>query len=145
MCADFPFAECHSRVGLSSSPSPSHRRYNSLPIKILRVSSLQSRFWRPIRVLGIGNLNKTQQLFDQASGTDLSQFANNSFVWKILRVNSSESRFCSANSSPRRAKLLVIKILSRQDKKRTLTISLIPLPRFSVAEVPLLIERGIVN
>jgi hypothetical protein len=130
MCAVFPFAERHSEPEQFGGPSPSHRRRNSFTVKILRVSYLQSRIWRHIQSLEIGNLNKTQQFSDIVPRANPRQFATNSFVWKILRVNSLESRFCSPNGRHRRAKLFVIKILSHQDKKRRAPISLIPLQAF---------------
>ena len=127
MCAVSPVTGRHAEPKQFGSPALSRRRCNSLPVKILRVSYLQSRIWRHIQSLEIGNPNKTQQLSDGVSGDDLPRFAANSFVCRILLVSNLESGFCSANSSPRRAKLFVIKILSRQDKKRTKTTSLIPL------------------
>ena len=45
----------------------------------------------------------------------------------------------------RRAKLFVIRILSRRDKKRLTPISLISLSSLYLADVSLLTERGIVN
>jgi hypothetical protein len=133
MCPLSSFARCHSEVRLLGSPPPSHRRCNSLPVKIVRVSSLQSRFWRPIRPLGIGNLNKTQRLSDMISGVNSHQYAANSLCCNILHVTSLELIFCSPNSRYLRAKWFVIRILSHQDKKRVRLISLIPLSSLSIA------------
>lgn len=145
MCAVSSFTERHSEPKQFGCVSPTRRRYNSLPVKILPVSYLQSRFWRPVQPLGVGNFNKTQQLSDRVLRADIAQLAANSFICKILRVSSMESRFCSANNLSRRIKLFVIKILSHQDKKRVTPVSFASLSTFSLADVPVLIERGIVN
>jgi len=133
MCAVSLSTERHSEPKHFSRLSPSHHTCNSLPVKILPISSLQSRFWRHLQPAEVGNFNKKRRLSDKASRLDIAPFEANSFVWKILRVNYLESRFCSANSLSRRANLFVIKILSRQAKKRVTSISSISLSSLSEA------------
>lgn len=97
----------------------------SLRSNILRVSSMESIFWRPTETRDSCKLNKIRGLLNSLPKPGFIRCAANSLFWNILLVNYLESIICSQFDASVIRKANEINILSLHDKKRTTHLSLI--------------------
>jgi hypothetical protein len=103
------------------------RGRKSLCSNILRVSSMESIFWRLAETRDSCKSNKISDLLDSLLKMRFIQCAANSLFLNILRVTNLESIFCSQVAASVLHKANGINILSYRSKKPTTLVSLYPL------------------